>query len=275
MPKGSSSGALRLAICWQSPHKNLKAPRTPYLGDPARELAEIQGGVLIRVQLRTACCFEFRDVKGFKTMLRHKLARRITISRTLLVREFQSRDHKSQGNTGGLNEQLRKICCQKGLILAQVVSVLNAGPTGTFAGPTGNTGPTTGPTGFAGPGGVVGPTGLVYPGTGPQGQQGYRGITGATGTSGPTGQTGGAGIAGTLGPVGAIGGGTGNTGPTGTSTGPTGPTGLNFAGNTGPTGPSGITGYAGTTGIIGFVGPTGPTGPTGINLPALPSGSSM
>jgi hypothetical protein len=50
---------------------------------------------------------------------------------------------------------------------------------------------------------------------------------------------------------------------------------LNFAGNTGPTGPGGVTGYTGPIGIIGFVGPTGPTGPTGINLPALPSGSSL
>jgi deferrochelatase/peroxidase EfeB len=68
------------------------------------ELDEIQGDVLIGLQkfVEQFVFFQIADVPAFKRILRHELAKRITTTREVHLREFQLRDHKTQGGKGML-----------------------------------------------------------------------------------------------------------------------------------------------------------------------------
>jgi|HubBroStandDraft_6_1064221.scaffolds.fasta_scaffold73219_2 Dyp-type peroxidase family len=65
------------------------------------DLDQIQGDVLIGLQkfAEQFLFFQIKDVAGFKTLLRKKIANLITTTRTVKEREFHLRDHKNQGNT--------------------------------------------------------------------------------------------------------------------------------------------------------------------------------
>jgi len=64
------------------------------------DLDQIQGDVLIGLQkfAQRFLFFQIQDVAGFKTLLRRKIAQRITTTRTVQEREFHLRDHKDSGN---------------------------------------------------------------------------------------------------------------------------------------------------------------------------------
>jgi hypothetical protein len=120
-------------------------------------------------------------------------------------------------------------------------SIVIAGSTGSFAGPTGATGSpgsasNTGATGYTGYTGYTGPIGYT-------GSPGSASNTGSTGPTGFTGYTGSAGLPGSASNTGA----TGFTGPIG------------YTGFTGYTGSPGLPGSASNTGATGFTGPAGAT----------------
>jgi Dyp-type peroxidase family len=68
---------------------------------PNIDLDQIQGDVLIGLQkfAEHFLFFQIKDVAGFKTLLRKKIAHRVTTTRTVQEREFHLRDHKNQGKT--------------------------------------------------------------------------------------------------------------------------------------------------------------------------------
>ena len=68
---------------------------------PNIDLDQIQGDVLIGLQkfAEQFLFFQIKDVAGFKSLLRRKIAPRITTTRTVQEREFHLRDHKTQGKT--------------------------------------------------------------------------------------------------------------------------------------------------------------------------------
>ena len=80
--------------------QNIKEAPEAGAGVSVLELDEIQGDVLLGLQkfFERFVFFEIKDVKTFKAALRHKVAHRITTSRTVELREFQLRDHKNQGS---------------------------------------------------------------------------------------------------------------------------------------------------------------------------------
>jgi deferrochelatase/peroxidase EfeB len=69
-----------------------------------KSVDQIQGDVLIGLQkfAEQFLFFQIKDVAGFKTLLRKKIANLITTTRTVKEREFHLRDHKNQGNTAPL-----------------------------------------------------------------------------------------------------------------------------------------------------------------------------
>jgi Dyp-type peroxidase family len=71
---------------------------------PTIELDQIQGDVLIGLQkfAEKFLFFQIKDVAQFKTLLRRKIAQRITTTRTVQEREFHLRDFKNQGHTSPL-----------------------------------------------------------------------------------------------------------------------------------------------------------------------------
>jgi Dyp-type peroxidase family len=77
--------------------KDAAAPAAP--GAPALELDQIQGDVLIGLQKKVErfVFFQIADVAGFKAQLRRRIARRITTTRTVQLREFRLRDYKHRG----------------------------------------------------------------------------------------------------------------------------------------------------------------------------------
>jgi Dyp-type peroxidase family len=68
---------------------------------PNIDLDQIQGDVLIGLQkfAEHFLFLQIKDVAGFKTLLRRKIAHRVTTTRTVQEREFHLRDHKNQGKT--------------------------------------------------------------------------------------------------------------------------------------------------------------------------------
>lgn len=65
------------------------------------DVDQVQGDVLIGLQkfAEHFLFFEIKDVAGFKTLLRKKIAHGLTTTRTVQEREFHLRDHKNQGET--------------------------------------------------------------------------------------------------------------------------------------------------------------------------------
>jgi Dyp-type peroxidase family len=68
------------------------------------ELDQVQGDVLIGLQkfAEQFLFFQIQDAAGFKTLLRRKIAPRITTTRTVQEREFHLRDYKNSGNSAPL-----------------------------------------------------------------------------------------------------------------------------------------------------------------------------
>jgi Dyp-type peroxidase family len=96
-------------------------PDPPQMDGNQLELEEIQGDVLLGLQkvLERFVFVEIRDVAAFKTALRKRIAHRLTTTREVHLREFQLRDHKTQGhkerlplvglNLGSSSPGLRKL----------------------------------------------------------------------------------------------------------------------------------------------------------------------
>lgn len=84
--------------------QNVKAAPEATPGSPPLDLDQIQGDVLIGLQklFERFTFFEIKDIRAFKPALRNRIAHRITTARTVHLREFQLRDHKSQGNKAPL-----------------------------------------------------------------------------------------------------------------------------------------------------------------------------
>jgi deferrochelatase/peroxidase EfeB len=82
-----------------TPQQALPAPPRPEPGGNQLELQEIQGDVLLGLQkfFERFIFFEIKDVAAFKKALRQRIVKRITITKEVLLREFQLRDHKTQG----------------------------------------------------------------------------------------------------------------------------------------------------------------------------------
>ncbi len=64
------------------------------------QLEDIQGDVLLGLQkfFEGFLFFEIKDVDAFRHAVHHKIVRRITTSHTVRLREFELRDHKTQGS---------------------------------------------------------------------------------------------------------------------------------------------------------------------------------
>ena len=81
-----------------TPQRLLAAPvSTPE--SPALDLHEIQGDVLIGLQknFERFIFFKIAEVAAFKSALRKRIAHRVTSTLTVKAREFELRDHKTNG----------------------------------------------------------------------------------------------------------------------------------------------------------------------------------
>jgi hypothetical protein len=81
-----------------TPQRLLAAPvSTPE--SPALDLHEIQGDVLIGLQksFERFVFFRIAEVAEFKSVLRKRIAHRVTSTLTVKAREFELRDHKTNG----------------------------------------------------------------------------------------------------------------------------------------------------------------------------------
>jgi Dyp-type peroxidase family len=78
----------------------LQTAPVPVPGSPALDLDEIQGDVLIGLQknFEQFIFFEIMDAKAFKFALRHRIAPRITTTRTVHQRELELQEHKKHGD---------------------------------------------------------------------------------------------------------------------------------------------------------------------------------